>query len=132
MAVRVEFDPSNKILLVRFEGALTDESIADFYQVVRQHWTTADARMGIVDFSTVTDFVLSSDLVRRLAKQEPCMPDPGNRPRILVAPQIHGFGLARMFQIVGETTRPLLHVVHTLDEAFAKLGVQSPSFELLA
>jgi hypothetical protein len=132
MALRVEFDPSNKILLLRFDGALTDESIEDFYRVIRQHWTAADARMGIVDFSTVTDFALSSNLLRQLAKQEPCVPDPTGRPRVIVAPQTHVFGLARMFQIMGETTRPLLHVVHTLDEAFAKLGVQSPRFELLA
>jgi hypothetical protein len=132
MALRVEFDPLDKILLLRFEGALTDESIADFYRVIRQHWTAADARMGIVDFSTLTDFALSSDLLHQLAKQEPCIPDPTGRPRVIVAPQAHVFGLARMFQIMGETTRPLLHVVHTLDEAFAKLGVQSPRFELLA
>jgi hypothetical protein len=132
MTLRVEFDPSNKILLLRFEGALTDESIADFYRVIRQHWTAEDARMGIVDFSAVTDFALSSNLLRQLAKQEPCIPDPTGRPRVIVVPQTHAFGLARMFQIMGETTRPLLHVVHTLDEAFAKLGVQSPRFELLA
>jgi hypothetical protein len=39
MALRVEFDPSNKILLLRFDGTLTDESIDDFYRVIRQHWT---------------------------------------------------------------------------------------------
>jgi hypothetical protein len=99
MALRVEFDPSNKILLLRFDGALTDESIEDFYRVIRQHWTAADARMGIVDFSTVTDFALSSNLLRQLAKQEPCVPDPTGRPRVIVAPQTHVFGLARMFQI---------------------------------
>ena len=88
--------------------------------------------MGILDFSAVTDFALSSNLLRQLAKQEPCIPDPTDRPGVIVVPQTHAFGLARMFQIMGETTRPLLHVVHTLDEAFAKLGVQSPPFELLS
>lgn len=85
--------------------------------------------MGIVDFSTVTEFALSSNLLRQLANQEPCVPDATSRPRVIIAPQAHVFGLARMFQIMGETTRPLLNVVHTLDEAFAALGVQSPKFE---
>jgi hypothetical protein len=35
----------------------------------------------------------------------------------------------RMFQIAGESARPLLHVVHTVDEALTMLGVQSPHFE---
>jgi hypothetical protein len=51
------------------------------------------------------------------------------RPRVIVVPQTHAFGLARMFQIIGEPKRPLLKVVHTLDEAFATLGLQSPHFE---
>jgi hypothetical protein len=32
---------------------------------------------------------------------------------------------------MGEGTRALLNVVHTLDEAFAELGVQSPQLEPL-
>jgi hypothetical protein len=75
-----------------------------------------------VDFSAVTAFRLSSELIRQLAQQEPCMPDPASRPRVIVAPTNHEFGLARMFQILGESARPLLSVVHTLDEALAPLG----------
>jgi len=36
-----------------------------------------------------------------------------------------------MFQTIGERTRPLLHVVRTIDEAFAILRVQSPRFDPL-
>jgi hypothetical protein len=112
MALRVEFDPSNKILLLRFDGQLTDEAIAEFYRVIRKYWIAADASMGIVDFSSVTEFALSGDLIRELANQEPCIPDATRRPRVIMAPQAHAFGLTRMFQILGETTRPLLSVVH--------------------
>ena len=131
MALRVEFDPSNKILLLRFDGQLTDDAVAELYQAIRKHWIAADASMGIVDFSSVTDFALSGDLIRKLANQEPCIPDATSRPRVIVAPQAHVFGLTRMFQILGETTRPLLSVVHTLDEALAALGIHSPHFESL-
>jgi len=129
MAFRVEFDPENKILLVRFEGLVTDESVSEFYQAIREYWTAADASMGIVDFSSVTEFALSINLVHTLARQEPCMPDATSRPRLIIAPKAHIFGLARMFQILGEPTRPLLSVVHTMDEALAALGVHSPHFE---
>jgi hypothetical protein len=129
MGLRAEFDPANKILLLQFEGQLTDESVSEFYLAIRKYWTTADASRGIVDFSCVTEFALSTNLIRQMAKQEPCMPDAMNRPRVIVAPEPHVFGLARMYQIMGESTRPLLKVVHTLDEALAELGVRSPHFE---
>ncbi len=60
------------------------------------------------------------------------MPEASVRQRVLVAPQIHVYGLVRMFQIMSEDSRPLLHVARTLDDAFAALGVQSPHFEPLA
>jgi hypothetical protein len=131
MALRVEFDPAHHLLLLRLEGQLTDESVADFYLAIQKYWSTADARMGIVDFSSVTEFALSSALIRKLAGQEPCIPEATTRPRVIVAPSMLEFGLARMYQIMGEGTRPLLNVVHTLAEAFAELGVQSPQLEPL-
>ena len=59
------------------------------------------------------------------------MTEPTQRPRIVVAPSTVGFGLARMFQIVGERKRPLLQVVRTMEEALAALGIESPHFEPL-
>lgn len=43
-------------------------------------------------------------------------------------PQIFIYGLARMFQILGEKNRPELQVVRTLDEAYTMLGVEFPDF----
>ncbi len=59
------------------------------------------------------------------------MPDATRRPRFIAVMNPSGFGLARMFQTLGAATRPLLEVVHTLDEALAALGIQSPHFESL-
>jgi hypothetical protein len=56
---------------------------------------------------------------------------PNDKRRFVVGPQTHAFGLFRMFPITGEHTRPLLTVVHTMDEALAELGVQPPQFEPL-
>src|SRR5208282_1001950 len=121
-----EFDAVNKILLTRVEGRLTDESAAEFYEAVRKYSTMTDARAGIVDFSSVTEFALSAESIRQMAGREPAMPDANKRPRFIVVPSTLGFGLARMFQMVGERTRPLLKVVHSMDEALVVLGVQSP------
>jgi hypothetical protein len=127
---RFEIDPVNKILLARLEGRLTDELLGELYGVVRKYSIATDARAGIWDLSSVNDLAVSSGFVRSLAELEPAMPD-ATKPRIIVAPTATGFGLARMFQILGESTRPLLQVVRTMDEALAALGVQSPHFEPL-
>ena len=131
MAFRFEFDAANKILLMRFEGRLTDESLAELYRAARKYSAATDASVGIFDSSPVTEFAVSNDAIRALARQEPAMPDAFRRPRFIVAPSKVGFGLARMFQMLGEPTRPLLSVVRTMDEVLAAIGIQSPHFEPL-
>jgi hypothetical protein len=131
MEYRFEFDPLNKILLLRLEGRLTDESLAEVYRAVRKYSIATDPSMGIWDLSAVTEYAVSTEFIRQLAMEEPAMPDAARRPGIIVAPETVGFGLSRMFQLLGEPNRPLLSVVHTLDEALAALGVQSPHFEPL-
>jgi hypothetical protein len=128
MGYRLEFDPANTILRMRIEGRLTDESLAEVYQTGLEHWAATDASAFIWDFSFVTEFAISTSFMREMANQEPAMPDTTRRPCIVVVPTTIGFGLARMFQIAGETKRPLLEVVHTMDEALAALGIQSPHF----
>ncbi len=129
--MQFEFDPVHKILLVRVEGRLTDELLAECYKAIRERSVATDASAGIFDFSFVTEWALSTALIQTLAREEPAMPDAAVRRRILVAPATVGFGLARMFQMMGESTRPLLSVVRTLSEALTALGAQSPHFEPL-
>jgi len=131
MGYRFEFDAVNKILLLRIEGPLTDEVMTRAYAAVRKHSIATDARAGIWDLSGVTEFPISSLRVRELASYEPAMPDASRRPRIIVASSTVGFGLARMFQLMGAKTRPSLQVVRTLEEALAELGAESARFEAL-
>jgi hypothetical protein len=131
MAFRFEFDSANRLLVGRFEGKLTNESLSEFLRAIRDRSTATDARAGIADYSSVTEFAVSSDFIRDIANREPAMPDATRRPRVMVFPATAGFGIGRMFQIMAEPKNPLLKVVHTIDEAFAELGVQSPQFEPL-
>jgi hypothetical protein len=121
---RVEFDQLNKILLMRVEGRLTDESLPYLYEASRKHSSATDARVCIVDLSSVSDFTVSSQSIQNLAQQKPA--DHKHRC-FIVAPAGLAFGLCRMFQILGEATRPLLEVVHTLGEVFAA-GILSSHF----
>src|SRR5579863_9782456 len=130
MAFRFEFDAEHKILMMRFEGRLTNESLAEVYQAIRNYANATNPSAGIWDFSSVTEFSVSSEFIRHIASLEPGTPEPTRR-RFIVVRHSLGFGLARMFGIVRERRNPLLKVVYTLDEALKELGVPSPRFEPL-
>ena len=128
MAFRCEFDQINKILLVRVDGQLTDELLKEVYWAIRRYSVLTDARAGIFDVTEVSEFSVSSEYIRRLAQSEPAMLDADKKPQIAVVPQTDAFGLARMFQLASERTRPLFSIVRTLDEALRLLVAQSPKF----
>jgi len=127
MAYYFEFDSSNRILRCRFEGDVTDESLKECYEAAGKYAALTDPGVGIVDFSNVDSLHVSWQTVRDLARRTPGM--PGSRPRFLVAPSTHMYGLARMFQQYGSGARPELHVVRSVDEAYTLLGVPEPQFE---
>jgi len=70
---RFEFDPANKILLLRYEGRLTEESFKEVYKAIREYSTATDARAGIWDLTSVTGFDVSSEFVCHMADLEPAM-----------------------------------------------------------
>src|SRR5271155_2700912 len=131
MAFRFEFDPVNKILLAQFEGPLTNESAAEYHDALGKNWRATDARAGIWDLSCVPVFAVAADFLRSLAKRKPISPGLTDHPRFIVAPETAGYGLSRIFQIPGRSTRPPVHVVRTVDEALTALGAQSPHFKAL-
>ena len=120
----------NKILLARLQGTVTADVVAECYSLARKHWAATNARACVTDFSSVTDFAFSGELVRALVREELPMPD-ANRSLFLVMPTNVGYGLARMFQMMGEPTMPHVHVVRGVDEALAALDAKSPCFERL-
>jgi hypothetical protein len=131
MAFRFEFDPVHRILLARFEGQLTNESAEEYHYALGKNWRATDPRAGIWDLTGVADFAVAADFLRSLAKRKPISPGLTDHPRFIVVPETAGYGLMRMFQIAGESTRPLLHVVRTIDEALTALDAQSSHFEPL-
>jgi hypothetical protein len=122
-----EFDPENKIFHAKFHGPVTDESIKYFYHTVASRVAANDFQGSIVDFSEATSFHVTLHTIRELAALPPVDPEL-SRPRVVVAPNSLIFGLARMFQILGQETRPNLHVVRKLSQAFTFLGVAPPRF----
>ena len=127
MAYSFEFDSTNRILRCRLVERVDDEELTNFYRMAAEYVALTDPHAGITDFSAVTSFEVTAETVRMLAKLTPAMPQT-SRPRVIVAASDHIFGMARMFEFEGEATRPNLHVVRTLSEAWAILGIQQPQF----
>ncbi|HXQ26895.1 MAG TPA: hypothetical protein VN822_10840 [Candidatus Acidoferrales bacterium] len=128
MPYHFEFDSANRIIRCWFEGPVGDENLKEYYRVAAKYFESLQPRAGIVDFSAATSFEVAPQTVRELAKLPPAMPHP-ERPRFVIAPSAQIFGMARMFELQGQETRPNLHVVRTAEEAWAILGVQAPKFE---
>jgi hypothetical protein len=130
MPYKFDFDSTNRILRCRFEGRVTDEELANYLRIVGQYVALTGPRGGVTDLSAVTTFEVTFETIRTLASWQPAVP-PMGRPRVILTASDHIFGMARMFEIEAEVTRPNLHVVRTLKEACAILCVQEFNFEPL-
>jgi hypothetical protein len=126
MAFVLDFDAKNKVLRITLEGQMTDAVLLDVYAAIARYVASHSPCRGIVDVSGVTQFDVSSKAIRQLAETPPAFPAP--YMRIFVSPKAHVYGMARMFQILGAETRPNLHIVRTMDEAYRLLQVESPDF----
>jgi hypothetical protein len=130
MPYSLEFAPAQRIFRARFDGTITFETLRGFlgetaaFVLDRGHGSL----IGIVDFSGVTTFDLSPQDVRELATLPPAIQDR-EALRFIIAPSPSIFGLARMFELLGQETRPNLHVVRSAKEVWVILGFEEPEFE---
>src|SRR5579862_4575092 len=123
MAFVFDFDPTHQILRSTFSGEVSDDELLNHQRMGLLLVTSLDPRFAIIDLSAADPFAVTVEGIRALAKLPPAMPKT-DRPRVIVAPSDHTFGMARIFEIEGEATRPSLHVVRSLKEACAILGVE--------
>lgn len=126
MGFVMDFDARNNILRVTLKGRVTDAILFEAYATVARYAASHPPCRGITDFSEVTEFEVSSTAIKQLAASSPAIPT--GYMCVCVAPLDFIFGMVRMFQILGEDTRPDLRIVRTMDEAHRLLGVESPNF----
>ena len=126
MSFVLEFDAQNNILRGAVEGGLTDAIFLDYYGVAAKYTASHPPCRGIWDLSKVTTFDVSSQFLRQLAEMPQVI--PAGYLRVVVAPHDLLYGMMRMLQILTEKTRPDLHVVRTIEEAYHLLHAESPEF----
>ena len=129
MPYQFDFNSKNRILRGRLTDRVDDDELADYYRVAMLLSHSLHPHAGITDLSPAVVSV-SSQTIETLAKLPPAMGAP-SRPRFIVAPSDHVFGLARMFQILGEATRPNLHVTRSAGQVWESLGIAPLEFEPL-
>lgn len=123
-----DFDPIHRIARFRLEGHFSDKEVREYYAAATRFATLTNPAAGLLDASGVTSFDVSSETIHELASLPPNIAGL-HVPRVLIAPSPAVFGMMRMFGMLGERTRPNLHVVRTEREALAILGVVNPRFE---
>jgi hypothetical protein len=127
--VIVDFDAANNLLRATIEGRITGEILLSFHATATNYLATHSPCRVVLDLSPVTEFAVSSDVIRRLAAAPPTLKSSAEL-WILVIQKDVIYGLARMFQILTETNGNYceLQVVRTIDEAYRLLEVKSPEF----
>jgi len=121
-----EFDAVNGLFRFTAEGRVTDEVLLEGITESRRFLASHPGVRGICDFSRVTEFDVSSEGIRGLARSESGA--EADAVVIIVAPSDLMYGMSRMYSMLTEERRPNRHVVRTMEEAYELLGVTSPQF----
>lgn len=121
-----EFEPALSILRCTMSGRVTDQELLACRKLAAQYVQQIDPAIAILDLTSVSSIEVSPATVQGLARLDPAFPPA--RPKFIVAPADHLYGLSRMYQLIGEQIRPRLQVVRSLAEAYAALGIKDPHF----
>jgi hypothetical protein len=121
------FDFAHSVLLQVWHGDLVDELLVEGHLLGQKGIAKFNPLAIVSDFSEVTSFKVSSQCIQGLALLEPVA--LRDQPLVLVAGAEHIYGMARMYEILNDTRRVGLTVVHTRAEAFAMIDLTDPQFE---
>ncbi len=120
MAFVIAFGAGNKVLRASMSGVVTEQTLLELTAEVRRLLESQIPDVILVDLSGVTGFEISNEVVRFIARAPSALPE--EIVRVIVAPQGHIYGVTRMFQFYADGNRPNVHVVKSMEEAYAYLG----------
>jgi len=120
MGVHLEIDAKRKLVIVRFVEDCQPAEFLGISELIRSHRDFDPSFSEVVDFSGVTAGDLPSAALQEHMKRESIFSPTSLH--IVIAPQPHIFGLARMAQVYAEKTRPNFTVVKNMKQAYEVLG----------
>ncbi len=115
MPVRISIDREGRLARRTYSGVVTGSDLLDS---IRQYPSIPGFDPSfdeLMDFRNVENVSAMIEDIHRCAH----MPAPFNNDtkRVILAPQELIYGLARMYQILGEDMHPNIFVVRTIEEA---------------
>ena len=125
MSVQFTIDASQKLVIRKFSGEISDADILENPRRVQADPQFDPSFSEVVDFSGVTGGDVSTSAIQELARQKSIFNLASKR--VVIAPQPLLYGLTRMFEVYAEGTKPNIKLVHTFDEAREFLGLQKTS-----
>jgi len=125
MGVTLLFDAKHHVLLARFDGAVTAETVKDMVAEARVFAERQGPCPAIADFTAVKQFDVAADFIRSFAQARPVM---AGHKRILVAPSDAIFGTLRMYEMHQSAGGDEPVVVRSLERAYELLSMAKPDF----
>jgi hypothetical protein len=122
----IDLDPIHRVLRLKLRKVLTDQLVLDAYRSLQPLAAQGGPYAAIFDGSELQDVKISFETVRSLVKEPPLV--PAGRPRVVVVNRIIGYSLARMFESARASMGVEFHIVWSVDEAYAMLGVGAGDF----
>jgi len=122
--VRFAIDVKQRLVVSTFAGENSEEEIIGLASLIRADPGFDPSFAEIIDCRAVSVTRISTAFIRELSRR-PNIFNP-TAMHVIVAPQDHVFGLARMGQVFAEQTIPNIVVVRTMDEAYNVLNLAKP------
>ena len=123
----IDLNPVHQVFRITLPNIVTDQMAVDAHRTLGGLAAQGGPYASIADFSRVLKLKLSADTVRHLAHQAPPVPLSA-RPRVAVVNSIILYSLVDMFCSIRISMGLQCHIVWSVDEAYAMLGVSSEGF----
>lgn len=123
MPASLRVDVKNEIVYSSFRGRLSDSDLLAHGEALKNHPDFNPAFSEIVDFSEVTELKVTVGFINTMAKSSSVY--SADSKHAVIAPHDLTYGIARMYQMLAEDTRPNVAVVRSMAEARKFLGIAS-------
>jgi hypothetical protein len=130
MHYQVDLDPAHSVIrLTVMEESVSLECAEDCYQRLSLLASSGGPYAAIYDLSAAKDTSIPTDMIRNFARRRPSIPTgKAGKPLVVVGKFQVIFGLARLFQMCGESVGKEFEVVHSLEEAYEIVGTHPEDF----
>lgn len=121
VAVQLTIDVNQRLVISTFYGEASDADLSETASRISSHPDFDPSFSEIIDLSGITAGTFSTSALANLSRQASVFTPTS--VHVVIAPQPHMFGLARMVEVQAEETKPNAMVLKTMDEArkFLKL-----------